>query len=58
MFYYLFFCRFSVGRGQQGHTEAARELSEEAGIQDLVTIELFQRWGFDWMGWDGWDGMG
>ncbi|CAN0550780.1 unnamed protein product, partial [Ectocarpus sp. 12 AP-2014] len=26
-----------------GHSEAARELSEEAGIQDFVTIELFER---------------
>lgn len=28
----------------QGHSEAAKELSEEAGIQDFVTIELFERW--------------
>ncbi len=27
----------------QGHSEAARELSEEAGIQDYVAIELFER---------------
>lgn len=27
----------------QGHSEAARILSEEAGIQDYVTIELFER---------------
>eukprot|EP00752_Nemacystus_decipiens_P011839 g10501.t1 len=28
---------------RQGHSEAAKELSEEAGIQDYVTIELFER---------------
>ncbi|CBN79410.1 lissencephaly type-1-like homology (LisH) motif-containing protein [Ectocarpus siliculosus] len=28
---------------REGHSEAARELSEEAGIQDFVTIELFER---------------
>ncbi|CAM9939393.1 unnamed protein product, partial [Hapterophycus canaliculatus] len=27
----------------QGHSEAARHLSEEAGIQGFVTIELFER---------------